>query len=218
MTSPREESRCVDPRHPRIKSTQDPREWTQTSRGASTSHPDATATIRPSSQPLVSARAEAPRKEDDGREGDVELGGDADTWSRGGAPRAPRVRLRDREPPRGARHPAEAAFPRGDRGRLLRPRLLLDRRAGLLAGRRRLHDRGRLHERDDAESDRRRGGIREDRPCRDGAGRLRPGRDLLRGAAEGLPRGRRSDPGDAPARKSAPTPGRASTSATRPNG
>ena len=48
------------------------------------------------------------------------------------------------EHPRGARHAAEAAVPGGDRGRLLRARLLLGRGAAVLGARRRLHDRGRL--------------------------------------------------------------------------
>ena len=66
--------------------------------------------------------------------------------------------------PRGARHAAEAALPGGDRGRLLRARLLLGRRAAVLGTRRRLHDRGRLHERDHAEPDLR-GGLQRAGPA-----------------------------------------------------
>ena len=77
----------------------------------------------------------------------------AEDGSGGGAAGAQRARLRRARAPRRARHAAEAAVPRRDRGRLLRPRLLLGRRAALLGPRRRLHDRGRLHERDHAEPD-----------------------------------------------------------------
>ena len=83
---------------------------------------------------------------------------------RGCAARPQRARLRGPRAPRGARHAAEAAVPRRDRDRLLRARLLLGRRAALLGTRRRLHDRGRLHERDHAEPDLR-GGLRRAGPA-----------------------------------------------------
>ena len=59
--------------------------------------------------------------------------------------------------------PLKPPFPDGDRGRLLRARLLLGRGAAVLGPRRRLHDRGRLHERDHAEPDLR-GGLQRARP------------------------------------------------------
>ena len=68
------------------------------------------------------------------------------------------------ETPRRPRDAAEAAVPGGDRGRLLRARLLLGRRAAVLGTRRRLHDGGRLHERDHAEPDLR-GGLQRRRPA-----------------------------------------------------
>ena len=52
--------------------------------------------------------------------------------------------------PRGARHAAAGAVPRGRPDRDLRHGLLLGRRADLLGSRRRLHDRGRLRRRDHA--------------------------------------------------------------------
>ena len=73
-------------------------------------------------------------------------------------------RLRGARAPRGARHAAEAAVPGGDRGRLLRARLLLGGGAALLGARRRLHDGGRLHERDHPEPDLR-GGLQRRRPA-----------------------------------------------------
>ena len=97
--------------------------------------------------------------------------------------------------------PLQPPFPDGDRGRLLRARLLLGGRAALLGHRRRLHDGGRLHERDDAEPDLRGGLQRQDRPRRGGAGRLRPGQGLLRRPAQGLLRGARPDPGHAPGQR-----------------
>ena len=55
--------------------------------------------------------------------------------------------------PRRARHPARAAVPGGPRAGRRRDGLLLGRRARLLAGPRRLHDRGRLRRRLHAEPD-----------------------------------------------------------------
>ena len=73
------------------------------------------------------------------------------------------------------REPASAAVPRRDRGRVLRPRLLLGCRAAVLGDRRRLRDRGRLPERLHSVPDLRRGLLGPDRPRRGRAGRLRPG-------------------------------------------
>ena len=51
------------------------------------------------------------------------------------------------------------------------------------------------------EPDLRRGLLRQDRPRRGGAGRLRPREDLLRRPAQGLLRGARPDPGHAPGQR-----------------
>ena len=103
--------------------------------------------------------------------------------------------------PRRPRHPAAAAVPRGPRDRRVRPRLLLGRRARLLEGARRLHDGRRLRGRPDAEPDLRGGVLRAHRPHRGRARRLRPRRDLLRGAAEALLGEPRPDPGHAPGQR-----------------
>ena len=66
--------------------------------------------------------------------------------------------------PRRARHPDRAAVPRGPRDRRLRPGLLLGRGARVLAGARRLHDRGRLRRRLHAEPDLR-GGLQRRGPA-----------------------------------------------------
>ena len=92
-------------------------------------------------------------------------------------------------------------FPEGLETGRLRPRLLLGRRARLLGGARRLHDRGRLRRRLHAEPDLRGGLLRADRPRRGRARRLRPEADQLRRAAEALLGGPRPDPGDAPGQR-----------------
>ena len=84
-----------------------------------------------------------------------------------------------------ARRAARAAVSRGPRAGGVRPRLLLGRRAEVLAGARRLHDGGRLRRRLHAEPDLRRGLLGHDRPHRGRAGRVRSreGRRYERAAA-----------------------------------
>ena len=86
---------------------------------------------------------------------------------------------RDAEMPVPARHdvlgtPLKPPFPDGLRDGGLRPRLLLGRRAHLLAGGRRLHDGRRLRRRLHAEPDLRGGLLGQHRPHRGRARRLRP--------------------------------------------
>ena len=113
-----------------------------------------------------------------------------------GAPRPlgghPRTRA-----PRRAGHPAAPALPRGHGDRHLRDGLLLGPRAGLLAGARRLHHRRGLCRRPHPERHLRGGVLRTHRPHRGGPGRLRPRRDLLRGAAAAVLGGPRPHPGHA---------------------
>ena len=103
--------------------------------------------------------------------------------------------------PRRPGHPAAAAVPRRLRDRRVRPRLLLGRRARVLAGARRVHDRRRLRGRPDAEPDLRGGVLRAHQPHRGRARRLRPRRDLLRGDAEAVLGEPRPDPGHAPGQR-----------------
>ena len=96
-------------------------------------------------------------------------------------PRAARARRRTMPVPdrhARARHADQAAVPRGHRDGRLRHGLLLGRRADVLAGRRRLHDRGRLRRRLHAEPDLRGGLLGPHRPHRGRARRVRPGEDL----------------------------------------
>ena len=76
---------------------------------------------------------------------------------------------------RRARHAARAAVPRRDRDGGLRDGLLLGRRAPLLAAARRLHDRGRLRRRHDAQPDLRGDLLRPHRAHGGRPRRLRPG-------------------------------------------
>ena len=117
--------------------------------------------------------------------------------------------------PRRARHPARAAVPRGPRDRRLRPRLLLGRGARVLAGARRVHDRGRLRRRLHAEPDLRGGLQRADRPRRGRARRLRPEADELRRAAEAAS-GRATTRPRACARATTSAPSTARRSTRRP--
>ena len=99
------------------------------------------------------------------------------------------------------RHAAAPAVSRRLRSGRRRDGLLLGRRARLLAGPRRLHDRGRLRGRVHAEPDLRGGLLGLDRPHRGGARRLRSGGDLLRGDAAPVLGEPRPDPGDAPGQR-----------------
>ena len=96
--------------------------------------------------------------------GALESSEDADAGGGGRAAGPQRAGLRRAGAPRRARHAAEAALPRRDRDRLLRARLLLGGGAAVLGPRRRLHDGGRLHERDHAEPDLR-GGLQRAGPA-----------------------------------------------------
>ena len=96
---------------------------------------------------------------------------------------------------RGARDAAAAAVPGRHGAARRRDGLLLGRRAHLLAGRRRLHDRGRLRGRLHAEPDVRGGLQRPHRPHRGRARRLRPGRHLARGRPTPVLGGPRPDAG-----------------------
>ena len=133
-----------------------------------------------------------------------------------GRPAGPqRAGLRGARDARRARHAAGAAVPGRDRGRLLRARLLLGRRAALLGPRRRLHDGGRLPERDHAEPDLRGGLLGQDRPRRGGPGRLRPGaRSPTPTCSRSSSRSTTRPRGCARATTSAPSTARASTSTT----
>ena len=79
--------------------------------------------------------------------------------------------------------------------------LLLGRRARLLAGAGRVHDRRRLRGRLHAEPHLRGGLQRAHRPQRGRARRVQAGRDLLRGAAAAVLGGPRPDPGHAPGQR-----------------
>ena len=103
--------------------------------------------------------------------------------------------------PRRARHPAEAAVPRADGAARRRPRLLLGRRAAVLAARRRLHDGGRLRGRLHAEPDLRGGLQRLDRPHRGRARRVRPREDRARRDPAHVLGGPRPDAGHAPGQR-----------------
>src|SRR5918998_4649287 len=102
---------------------------------------------------------------------------------------------------RGQRQPHPAAVPGGHADRRLRGRVLLGRGEGLLGAAGRLLDRGRVRRRPHAQPDLRGGLLGADRPHRGRAGRLRPGGDLLRAAAQGLLGGPRPDPGHAPGQR-----------------
>ena len=85
----------------------------------------------------------------------------------------------------------------GTRGRRVRPRVLLGRRAQVLEDARRLHDRGRLCRRLDAEPDISGSVLGADRARRGRARRLRSGGRVVRRSAEGVLGEPRPDAGDA---------------------
>ncbi|CAA9247600.1 MAG: Peptide-methionine (S)-S-oxide reductase MsrA, partial [uncultured Blastococcus sp.] len=122
---------------------------------------------------------------------------DAARLPRGRASRPPRPAAARARDPRRQRQPHPAAVPRGHPDGRLRRRLFLGGGEGLLGDPGRVLHRRRLRGRHHAEPDVRGGLLGAHRAHRGRAGRLRPGRDLLRAAAQGVLGGPRPDAGHA---------------------
>ncbi len=126
---------------------------------------------------------------------------DRDPDRRPGPAGPPVAGLRDSRHALRQRQPHPATVSRRPRAGDVRPGLLLGRRARVLGGAGRLRDRRRLCRGPHAQSDLRGGLLRLYRPQRGGDGVVRPGEDILRGAAASVLGEPRPDPGHAPGQR-----------------